>query len=125
MKTIRNIMFSVSIVLFLLIIGIDKILNDLQFYYRSADHMDFQVMLGCVITGFLLIGISLHFAVLLKEKQKLTGALVVVVAISIFAVAYFGICALGNGRDADMKYFSFSSPDNKYTIVISEARGFL
>lgn len=42
-----------------------------------------------------------------------------------FAAAYFGVCALGNGRDADLKYFSFSSPNSEYSIVISEARDFL
>ena len=32
---------------------------------------------------------------------------------------------MGNGRDADLKYFSFSSPNSEYSIVISEARDFL
>lgn len=125
MKAARNIMFSAAIILFLLVIGMDGIFEDLQFYYRGVDQTGFQIITGCVIAVFLLIGISLHFAVLVKEKRKRTSAVVGTAAIVLFAAAYFGVCALGNGRDADLKYFSFSSPNSEYSIVISEARDFL
>ncbi len=67
-------MFSAAIILFLLVIGMDGIFEDLQFYYRGVDQTGFQIITGCVIAVFLLIGISLHFAVLVKEKRKRTSA---------------------------------------------------
>ena len=94
-------------------------------HYYTVKYVGFQIIAGCVIAVFLLIGISLHFAVLVKEKRKRTSAVVGTAAIVLFAAAYFGVCVLGNGRDADLKYFSFSSPSGEYSIVTSEARDFL
>ena len=94
-------------------------------HYYTVKYVGFQIIAGCVIAVFLLIGISLHSAVLVKEKRKRMSAVIGTAAIVLFAAAYFGVCALGNGRDADLKYFSFSSPNGEYSIVTSEARDFL
>lgn len=44
MKAARNIMFSAAIILFLLVIGMDAIFEDLQFYYRGVDQTGFQII---------------------------------------------------------------------------------
>ena len=44
MKTARTVMFSDAMVLFLLVIGMDGIFEDLQFYYRGVDQTGFQII---------------------------------------------------------------------------------
>ena len=52
MKTARTVMFSAAMVLFLLVIGMDGIFEDLQFYYRGVDQTGFQIIAGETVSSF-------------------------------------------------------------------------
>lgn len=126
MKTARNIMYSISILLLVLFLVLVRIFDDLHFYYHGIRYTEFNIIFGAIIMVFLLIGIVLHYAVLAKEKHKFKSAVIVSIVICIFAVMYFGGCIFIHDLEADTKYFEFSSPnDANNTIIITERRGFL